>query len=231
MNAHGIPGALEKQKWEEDFKAESLRSMQQKAAVKYDGEREETKKEQMSEAAIRKRWEREDRKRKAAAVLAAAASQQEHQEPEDRLPDVSALSAIAEEQQDSSSKTDIASSSTYIITVPTSSSRSLPWYKADKHSYSTIADACAAGIWDFPSTDTDRARCAVFRALWEKGNYLGSGVKFGGEYLVYPGTFSYRFPFNYLSLNNVQGTRFVITHISLQQCTRRLANLYDPWKL
>lgn len=30
-------------------------------------------------------------------------------------------------------------------------------------------------------------RCKVFSDLWEKGYYITSGEKFGGDYLVYPG--------------------------------------------
>ena len=36
-----------------------------------------------------------------------------------------------------------------------------------------------------PATVTDKLRYAVFRDLWLKGYYLTSGLKYGGDYLVY----------------------------------------------
>ncbi|KAI5984648.1 tRNA intron endonuclease, partial [Pisolithus albus] len=51
----------------------------------------------------------------------------------------------------------------------------------------SLASAHEAGIWDYPSTPEQCTRCAVFRDLREKGYYLGIGMKFSGDYLVYPG--------------------------------------------
>jgi len=39
----------------------------------------------------------------------------------------------------------------------------------------------------FPQTDDDRLRLFVFRDLWQRGHYMTAGLKFGGDYLVYPG--------------------------------------------
>ncbi|KAG8692911.1 tRNA-splicing endonuclease subunit [Ceratobasidium sp. 394] len=72
----------------------------------------------------------------------------------------------------------------HTVHVPSLSS-DLAWY--DAKAYYTIADARDAGVWTYPSDVKERAECAVFRDLWEKGNYLGPGIKFGGNYLVYPG--------------------------------------------
>ncbi|XP_012937445.1 tRNA-splicing endonuclease subunit Sen34 [Aplysia californica] len=44
-----------------------------------------------------------------------------------------------------------------------------------------------ASSWNFPTTDKDILRYAVFKDLWKKGYYLTSGAKFGGDFLVYPG--------------------------------------------
>ncbi|XP_059158947.1 tRNA-splicing endonuclease subunit Sen34-like [Physella acuta] len=41
--------------------------------------------------------------------------------------------------------------------------------------------------WKFPMTERERLRYCVFKDLWEKGFYLTSGSKFGGDFLVYPG--------------------------------------------
>lgn len=73
---------------------------------------------------------------------------------------------------------------THTVHVPGPSSE-LPWYSA--RVFHTIDEARVAGVWEYPRDVKERAECAVFRDLWEKGNYLGPGIKFGGNYLVYPG--------------------------------------------
>ena len=75
----------------------------------------------------------------------------------------------------------------YTIVVP-GTSASFSWYTPAPHTYSTIQAAKNAGIWSYPSDLIDRAKCAVFRDLWDKGYYMGGGLKFGGDFLVYPGT-------------------------------------------
>lgn len=76
----------------------------------------------------------------------------------------------------------------YFVSVPHRSDPSkLPWYKPDLHFHSTLESARAAGIWSYPSTPIQKARCGVFRALWEQGKYMGGGLKFGCDFLVYPG--------------------------------------------
>lgn len=94
----------------------------------------------------------------------------------------------------------------HFVTVPAASSV-LPWYpSSDKrsafaaaspvtasllqhqHEYKTLESAKQAGLWAYPSTQAERARCAVFRDMHEKGYWMGGGMKFGGDWLVYPGT-------------------------------------------
>lgn len=41
--------------------------------------------------------------------------------------------------------------------------------------------------WLYPENNTDRLHYRVFCDLWEKGYFLTSGSKFGGNYLAYPG--------------------------------------------
>lgn len=41
--------------------------------------------------------------------------------------------------------------------------------------------------WSFPSSKKDKLRYAVFKDLWERNYYLTAGVKFGGDFLAYPG--------------------------------------------
>ena len=55
------------------------------------------------------------------------------------------------------------------------------------HTYETLDAARTARVWVYPSSAEERARCEVFRDLWEKGYFMGGGSKFGGDWLVYPG--------------------------------------------
>ncbi|CAE6516544.1 unnamed protein product [Rhizoctonia solani] len=112
----------------------------------------------MSDKAQKKRMEREARK----------AAQQQQTEP----------SPLAEPDTPAPIVTQ------HTVHVPGSSSE-LPWYTVQI--FHTIDEARNARVWSYPNDVKERAECAVFRDLWEKGNYLGPGIKFGGNYLVYPG--------------------------------------------
>ena len=74
----------------------------------------------------------------------------------------------------------------YTVVIP-GTSTSFSWYTPEPHTHTTIQAAKDAGIWSYPSDLTERARCAVFRDLWERSYYMGGGLKFGGDFLVYPG--------------------------------------------
>jgi tRNA splicing endonuclease len=88
------------------------------------------------------------------------------------------------------------SNAIYTISVPTTSD-TLAWYDSasndnpeperHRYTYETIDAAREAHVWNYPSNAEERARCEVFRDLWEKGYYMGGGSKFGGDWLVYPG--------------------------------------------
>ncbi|XP_075223089.1 tRNA splicing endonuclease subunit 34 [Lycorma delicatula] len=41
--------------------------------------------------------------------------------------------------------------------------------------------------WTFPKRKEEKLRYLTFKDLWEKGYYITSGQKFGGDFLVYPG--------------------------------------------
>ena len=183
----------------------------------------------MSEEAQRKRKERELRKQAEAARKAAAG--------EDDVNNPAALlaSTFAEPQKDPTSRiTDSkmgtslpegfnTSSIPYTIVIPASSS-SLEWYDSSVRSYSTIEDAREAGVWDYPSDLTERARCGVFKDLWKQGYFMGGGIKFGGEYLVYPGIYCFITLFPTVSRSFFfpsQAILYDITHISQP----RLSNL------
>lgn len=45
---------------------------------------------------------------------------------------------------------------------------------------------------NYPISERDKLRCAVYKDLWEKGYYITSGFKFGCDYLVYPSRSSFR---------------------------------------
>lgn len=141
----------------------------------------------MSEKAILKRKEREERK--ARGKLGSF-------EPDQNIATPFAPESIPGTVESSrttpshTSDATVARNSTtpYTVHVPGASSP-FEWYSPSAHSFTTLAAARNAGIWDYPATPAQRARCAVFRDLWEQGYFMGGGIKFGGEYLVYPGTF------------------------------------------
>lgn len=64
-----------------------------------------------------------------------------------------------------------------------------PWFHPSPPStlFHTLPAAREAGVWTYPSTPLEQSRCATFRKVWTEGMYMGQGVKFGGEFLVYPG--------------------------------------------
>ncbi|XP_053382948.1 tRNA-splicing endonuclease subunit Sen34-like [Mercenaria mercenaria] len=46
---------------------------------------------------------------------------------------------------------------------------------------------CITVDWQFPSTREEKLRYKVYKDFWERGHFLTSGSKFGGDFLVYPG--------------------------------------------
>ncbi|KAI6005487.1 hypothetical protein EDD15DRAFT_2425309 [Pisolithus albus] len=170
-NAHHDPEPSDLAKWDNS----RLKAIEHQVAL---AEEERKAREHqymaMTEEAMRKRKERERKK-------ASSTSSPNDQSPEP------AENLLANDNHDppGASKTGVTGASyTVHITAPSSQ---LEWYKQSLHSFTTLASAREAGIWDYPSTPEERARCAVFRDLREKGYYLGIGMKFGGDYLVYPG--------------------------------------------
>lgn len=72
----------------------------------------------------------------------------------------------------------------YTVLIPTTPDEH-PWFRPP--AYETIQAAKEAGVWTYPSTPIERAKCAVYRDLIDKGYFIGGGLKFGGDWLVYPG--------------------------------------------
>jgi hypothetical protein len=73
----------------------------------------------------------------------------------------------------------------YAFRIP-ATSEAFSWY--EEKTYLTLQEARDAGVWTYPSNQEERAKCAVFADLWQKGYYMGNGLRFGGDWLVYPGT-------------------------------------------
>lgn len=53
--------------------------------------------------------------------------------------------------------------------------------------------------WKYPTNYKQRLRYKTFKDLWERGYYVTSGEKFGGDFLVYPGIY-YTSYFLYLNI-------------------------------
>jgi tRNA-splicing endonuclease subunit Sen34 len=75
----------------------------------------------------------------------------------------------------------------YSFTIP-ASSKSFSWYKPKK--YNSLLEARRSGVWTYPQSEREAARCAVFYDLWKNGYFMGNGLRFGGDWLVYPGRFT-----------------------------------------
>jgi len=83
------------------------------------------------------------------------------------------------------------SSIPYTILIDTTSS-SYPWYDPSSTSssstiYTTLESAASARIWNYPLNELQSSKCKIFEDLWRKGYYMGGGLRFGGDFLVYPG--------------------------------------------
>nr|GAT43986.1 predicted protein [Mycena chlorophos] len=162
-NAHIQPSLEQLQRWGSEDKESAVLQIAQAASTTKEAP-------PLTEEAARKRKERELKKAaKAKAAAAAVADDLLAPEPEpENTPSASQIDAQ------------------YTVLIPASAS-SFEWYDPSACGYTTLDAAKAAGIWDYPSDLHERAKCGVFRGLWEQGMFLGIGIKFGGDYLVYPG--------------------------------------------
>jgi tRNA-splicing endonuclease subunit Sen34 len=140
----------------------------------------------MTEAAIQKRKEREEKKARVVERGAEADVLDNNDDPQSVPPASTANRKPHEPSEMPASKNIQNPLPQHTVTIPSSSS-SLEWYNPTERTYSTLADAKTAGIWSYPDTLLERARCGVFRGLWDQRYFMGSGTKFGGDYLVYPG--------------------------------------------
>ncbi|KAH9857698.1 tRNA-intron endonuclease catalytic domain-like protein [Lenzites betulinus] len=173
-NAHLTPSSEALDRWNTDREASAS---QQIAAAEAERTSDKATKLSTSDEAIRKRKEREAKRAAAARAKAMAEGL-----PVDDIPDISSVPA-ADSRSSTPSK---LVTPTFNVTIPASSSE-LEWYAPQGHACATLESARAAGIWSYPTTSFERAKCRVFQDLWEKGNFMGGGIKFGGDFLVYPG--------------------------------------------
>ncbi|PWN36938.1 tRNA-intron endonuclease catalytic domain-like protein [Meira miltonrushii] len=74
------------------------------------------------------------------------------------------------------------------ITIATNSLE-LPWriVKVGENAFDTLSGAAKAGLWHYPNTPMQAARCATFEDLRSRGYYMAKGLRFGGDLNVYPG--------------------------------------------
>ncbi|CAL1703693.1 unnamed protein product [Somion occarium] len=186
--AHHTPSTSKLRRWNSD-RLVSIRA--QMGAV--ESKEPNKKAESLSEEALRKRREREETKAAAARAKALAEGNTEESTLQDNLfsPSPSSSATPVPPAVDERPATPATSAnllgSLYTVTIPASSPASLPWYSSDGLTYSTLESAKEAGIWTYPSDLHERAKCGVFRDLWENGFYMGGGIRFGGDFLIYPG--------------------------------------------
>ncbi|KAI0373329.1 tRNA-intron endonuclease catalytic domain-like protein [Pilatotrama ljubarskyi] len=173
-SAHLPPSAEALQRWNAERDASARRQI---IAAEAERASEKAAKLSTSEEAIRKRKEREAKR--AAAARAKALAQGVSAED---LPSLSSPTP-AEERPSTPGRLTAPS---FNVTIPASSSE-VEWYTPEPHAFATLDSARAAGVWLYPSTPYERAKCRVFQDLWKKGNFMGGGIKFGGDFLVYPG--------------------------------------------
>jgi tRNA-splicing endonuclease subunit Sen34 len=137
----------------------------------------------LSEEALQKRKEREEHKRLAAKKLEEDINIPSPPPETSQLEELDSMAKVPQSAKPEPSN----HSANYTIIIPAASE--YHWYFSDQETFTTIESAQKAGVWRYPSNLNERARSGVFRSLWTKGYFMGSGIKFGGDYLVYPGLF------------------------------------------
>lgn len=201
--AHSDPSPSALQKYnDERIEAANLQISRAEAAK--GAKQPENAERAMSEEAVRKRKAREQKKALERAKAEAAALAADG--PEQLFVPEASVSSIAPVEEPT------ISTPQYTVNIPASSS-SLPWTSPETSTYTTLVEAQTASVWNYPSTPQERAKCGVFRGLWEQGYFMGGGIKFGGDYLVYPGMHSSVSP-DFSSNKKVQATHCDIIHTS-----------------
>ncbi len=213
-NAHHPPSAEALAEWnmarEASVTAQIIAAEAEKAS-------EKATKHSTSEEAIRKRKEREAKK--AAAAQAKALAEGLTLDDSSTAPVLPV--PVVEDRPGTPSKN---AAHAFTVTIPASSS-DLQWYTPDSAAYSTLDSAREVSIWTYPTTPFEYAKCRVFQDLWEKGNYMGGGIKFGGDFLVYPGMSHCVQAQSCRLLTSLQVIRCGTTRTSLRQSSSRPTRL------
>lgn len=163
--SHRFPSQAEADRWA-DLQTADIESQLTAA--------EELARSRHTNAADKSMSEEAVRKRKAREAKRAAKTQQADD------------SAVFAPQQPEEDAVPAAQASVFTISLPASST-GMPWYEPEGKAYATLDAARAAGLWMYPETLQDRAQYGVFRDMWEQGFFMGIGIRFGADYLVYPG--------------------------------------------
>ncbi|KAI0668541.1 hypothetical protein C8Q78DRAFT_1081400 [Trametes maxima] len=175
-NAHQPAASEALARWNAERESSAKRQM---AASEAERSSEKAAKLSTSEAAVQKRKEREAKRAAAARAKALA----------EGLPIDHILASVPSPTPNTEGRPATPARSAvpvFNVVIPASSSE-IDWYNPDAHAYSLLEAARAVGLWSYPTTPYERAKCRVFQDLWEKGNFMGGGIKFGGDFLVYPG--------------------------------------------
>ncbi|PIL30499.1 hypothetical protein GSI_07199 [Ganoderma sinense ZZ0214-1] len=179
-HAHAAPSAEALANWNAE---RELSARHQIATAEAEKVSEKAAKLSTSEEAIRKRKEREAKRAAAARAKALA----EGLAVDDNVPpSLTSASTTPSTEERPATPSKAAALQTFNVTIPASSLQ-LEWYAPDVAKYTTLDAARQAGVWTYPATPYERAKCRIFRDLWDKGNFMGGGIKFGGDFLVYPG--------------------------------------------
>ena len=184
--AHLPPSAAQLEKWNAERRA-GVHAQLVAAEAK---EAASASSKTLSEEALRKRREREEKRAAAARAKAEAegADSGLFVPPAEVVPPPE-QPVSPQPARTTGSTADLPASAVYTVTVPASSPSSLPWYNSDStNTFDNLDAARAAGVWTYPTTPFERAKCAVYQDLLAKGHFMGGGIRFGGDFLVYPGT-------------------------------------------
>lgn len=185
-NAAHLPPSLEQANAYHDARGAAIEK-QQLETIRYDDQRETRMREVHKDKIDKKRGERE----KAREVLAKlAGAQVEGNVMEIFVPDLpegERTTGPPPSLLPTASTSRPLNTVSYLVTIKLSSKKE-PWYDPASATYSELEAAGAAGLWNYPTTPLQAARCKVFEDLWRKGHFMGGGLRFGGDFLVYPGS-------------------------------------------
>lgn len=182
-NAAHLPPSLEQANAYHEARGAAIEK-QQLETVKYDDQREARMREVHKDKIEKKRGERE-KAREGLAKLPVEGEVVEIFVPD--LPEGERTTGPPPSLLPTASTSRPLNTVSYLITIKLSSKKEA-WYDPASATYSDLEAAGAAGLWNYPTTPLQASRCKVFEDLWRKGHFMGGGLRFGGDFLVYPGS-------------------------------------------